>query len=89
MVLQVMLFAVGVTMHLTVFFSLMPAAATGFRSSMPITVTIGRPFRTRTSTLTARGTSASIRAPAARTSATATAGGLFGLSKSSPNSERM
>ena len=70
-------------------FSPAPATATGLRSTMPVrTVSIGRPFRARTTTT--RGTSASIRATTARTAAaTATAGSLFVLSKGSPNSERM
>ena len=65
-----------------------PATATGLRSAVPVcTAATGRPSRTRTAT-TGRGTSTSIRGRAARTAATASAGGLFVLSKGSPNSER-
>ena len=88
MVLRVMLFAAGGTMHLTAFFSLAPATATGLRSTVPVrTVTFGRPFRARATT--ARLASASIRATTTRAAATATTGSLFVLSKGSPNSERM
>ena len=88
MVLTVILFAVGVAMRLTVSFSLVPATASGLRSTMPVrTATIGRPFRSRTTT--ARGTSTSIRVATTRAAISATSGSLFGLSKGSPNSERM
>ena len=82
-----MSFVAGEAMRLTVFSSLVPATATGLRSRVPVrTATIGRLFRGRTTT-TARGSSTSVRVAAARTTATATTGGLFVLSKGSPNSE--
>ena len=63
-----------------------PVAVTGLRSTMPVrTATTGRQFRARTTTT--RGVSASVRAASTRATATATTGGLFVLSKGSPNSE--
>ena len=85
------LFVEKVTILLNQFFSLVPAAATGLRSTVPVrSATIGRPFRARTATI--RGTSTSLRATTARTAAAASAaasGILFVLSKGSPNSEHM
>ena len=84
-----MSFVARAIMLLIVSFSLAPATAMGLRSAMPVrTASIGRPFRTRRKTTT-RGTSTSVRAATARTSTAAAAGGLFVLSKGSPNSERM
>ena len=75
-------------MPLIASFSPAPATATGLRSTMPVgPVTFGRPFRNRAAAT--RATSASIRLAATRTATTATTGGLFVLSKGSPNSERM
>lgn len=88
MVSMAMLFEgeVLITQHQS--FSPAPASASGLRSTMPIRVaTIGRLFRTRTTTAT-RGASTSVRAARTRTAAAAAASGiLFVLSKGSPNSE--
>ena len=69
-------------MRLRAYFYLSPVSATGLRSAMPVrAATTGRQFRTRTATT--RGASTSV----ARTASSATSGGLFVLSKGSPNSE--
>lgn len=61
-------------------FSPVPATAAGLHSTMPVlTAATGRQFRTRTTT--SRGTSTSIRVATTRATSTATAGGLFALSK--------
>ena len=87
MVFMAILFAVEVATLPTASFSPAPVAASGLRSTMPVfTAATGRQLRTRTTTT--RGASTSIRATTARPSAAATAGGLFVLSKGSPNSER-
>ena len=85
-----MSFVARAIMLLIVSFSPAPVAAAGLRSTLPVrTVTIGRPFLIRTTTM--RGVSTSVRmvAVARGPTSTATAGGLFGLSKGSPNSGRM
>ena len=89
MVLKGILSAATVNMLPPVFSFPPPATAMGLRSTMPVrTASTGRPFRARTTTSTTRGTSTSIRATTARSSATASAGSLFAQSKGSPNSEQ-
>ena len=82
---MVMLSVVEASTHLIVSFFLAPVAASGLGSPVPVrAATTGRrQFRPRTTAAT-RGTSASIRAPTTRTTATsAIAGRLFVLSKGS------
>ena len=75
-------------MPLIASFSPAPVAAAGLRSAMPVrTAATGRQFRARATT--SRGASTSIRGTTAGTASTATTGGLFVLSKGSPNRERM
>ena len=87
MVLMDMSFVAGVIIRQRVFFSLVPAMATVLRSDIPVrAASFGRLFRTRTTS--ARGASPSIRVATTRaTSAAASTGGLFALSKGSPNSK--
>lgn len=71
----------------TAFSSLPPASATRLRSTVPVrTATTCRPSRSRATTT--RTNCTSVRAATTRAATTATAGGLFALSRGSPNSER-
>jgi len=86
MVSMGMLFAEKATIPPRQSFFPLPATAVGLCFTLPVsTADIGRLFRTRT--VTTRGTSASIRVATTRTTAAAATGGLFALSKGSPNSE--
>ena len=81
------LFEVEVATLLIAYFSPAPVSATGLRSGRPVrTAATGRQFRTRMTTT--RGPSTSVRDTTTRAATAATGGGLFALSKGSPNSER-